>query len=348
MNKCYNENGDSMDIIDKAVDAFRSKETVFYKTDSDIQDKYNALERLNHEYPNNQELQEELFIVKKGLDGENELSYELSKANIGMYVLRDIKVKYKDLTAQIDYVVITPVFTYYIECKNLVGDITVNDKGDFIRELSINGRKIRKGMYSPLRQVESQREVLKKIWNSKAGNFTKFFASSHFEEYRKVLVVAANHDTILNTQYAPKEMKYQVLKSDSLVRQLQYDYEHNIERATMTTKKDMEKNAETYIHISMNEKVNFYEYYKNKYCKKEEVKDNNLKDKLIIFRTTRSKEMNIPAYYVFTNEELDKIVEIKPKTIEELENNNILSPIKIKTHGEEIIEEINKYNENNE
>ena len=47
--------------------------------------------------------------------------------------------------------------------------------------------------------------------------------------------------------------------------------------------------------------------------------------------------MNIPAYYVFTNEELDKLVELRPKTIEELKNANILTTIKSKTHGEEII-----------
>ena len=52
--------------------------------------------------------------------------------------------------------------------------------------------------------------------------------------------------------------------------------------------------------------------------------------------------MNIPAYYVFTNDELDKLVKIKPKTINELKQANILTPIKIKTHGESIIEEINK------
>ena len=38
----------------------------------------------------------------------------------------------------------------------------------------------------------------------------------------------------------------------------------------------------------------------------------------------------------------DKLVELRPKTIEELKNANILSPIKIKTHGKIIIEEINK------
>lgn len=51
--------------------------------------------------------------------------------------------------------------------------------------------------------------------------------------------------------------------------------------------------------------------------------------------------MNIPAYYVFTNDELDKIIELKPSSLEELKKLNILNPVKIKTHGEQIINEIN-------
>ena len=122
-----------MGIIESAIDAFRFKGTVFYKGNSDLQDKYAALKKLNEEYPNNEDLLSEMFIVKKGLDGENEIAYQLKKAHIGMYVLRDIKVKYENLTAQIDYIIITPVYTYYVECKNLVGNIIVTDKGDFIR-----------------------------------------------------------------------------------------------------------------------------------------------------------------------------------------------------------------------
>lgn len=207
-----------MGLIDSAIETFRFKDTINYKENSDLQNKYDALKKLNEEFPNNEDLLSELYIVKKGLDGENEISYQLKKAHIGMYVLRDIKVKYEDLTAQIDYVIITPVYTYYVECKNLVGNITVTDKGDFIREFTINGKKIKKGMYSPLRQVEAQREVIRKIWESKSSLIKKFFALKNFEYFNRVLVVAANQDTILNTNRAPKEIKYKILRADALVR----------------------------------------------------------------------------------------------------------------------------------
>ena len=332
-----------MGLIDSAIDAFRFKDTVFYKENSDLQSKYDALKKLNGEYPNNEELLSELFIVKKGLDGENEIAYQLKKAHIGMYVLRDIKVKHEDLTAQIDYVIITPVYTYYVECKNLVGNITVTDKGDFIREFTINGRKIKKGMYSPLRQVEAQREVIRKIWESNSSAIKKFFASKNFDYYRRVLVVAANQDTILNTNRAPKEMKYKILRADALVRQIEYDLDHRGNDEYLESKKSMEEMAQSYVDLSSKEEINYYDYYKEKYCNDVSASINDdLKDRLIELRKNRSNEMNIPAYYVFTNEELDRLVELRPKTIEELKNANILTTIKIKTHGEEIIKVINK------
>ena len=331
-----------MGLIDSAIDAFRFKETVFYKENSDLQSKYDALKKLNDEYPNNEDLLSEMYIVKKGLDGENEIGYQLKKAHIGMYVLRDVKVKYEDMTAQIDYVIITPVYTYYVECKNLVGNITVTDKGDFIREFTINGRKIKKGMYSPLRQVEAQREVIRKIWESNSSAIKKFFASKNFEYYRRVLVVAANQDTILNTNRAPKEMKYKILRADALIRQIEYDLDHRGNDEYLESRKGMEEMAQSYIELSSKEEINYYDFYKEKYCNNKQENNDDLKNRLFELRKTRSNEMNIPAYYVFTNEELDKLIEIKPKTIEELKNANILTPVKIKTHGEEIIKEIIK------
>lgn len=76
----------------------------------------------------------------------------------------------------------------------------------------------------------------------------------------------------------------------------------------------------------------------------EELSNDKLKERLIEFRKFRSNSMNIPAYYVFTNDELDRLVEVKPKTLDELKDNKILSAIKFKTHGEQIIEIINKPN----
>lgn len=329
-----------MGIVNDIFNSFRFKDTIFYKSDSDLQERFVALTKLNKEYPNNNDVLSELYIVKKGLEGEKEISYQLQKANIGMYVLHDVKVKYGDLTAQIDYIVITPIFIYFIECKNLIGNITVNENGDFIREYTFNGKKIKKGMYSPLRQVEAQREVIRKIWESKASGLVKLFGSKNFDYYRKVLVVVANQETILNTSKAPKDIKSKVLRADALVRKIQYDLSHISSDDSYSSKKNMELTAQSYANLCINENIDYYKYYKDKFCKNN-ISD-NLKERLVELRKTRASQMKIPAYYVFTNTELEKLVELKPSSIDELKKLNILSPVKIKTHGEYIINEINK------
>ena len=325
------------------------KDTVFLKENSDLQDRYDALMKLKDEYPKCEELYEELYIVKKGLEGENEIKYQLSKSNLGLYVLRDINIECDGLKAQIDYVVLTKMYCYFIECKNLVGNITVNEKGDFIREYNINGKKIKKGMYSPLRQVEAQRDVYKKIWNirlssNKVINFIKrALAENNYTNTHRVLVVAANNETILNTKYAPKDIKDKVIRADTLVRNIQQDLDKS-DKTIWYSKKEIEEWANTFLNINVDKNINYYEYYKEKFIGKEVIKklsEEELKKRLLDFRVARSKELNYPAYYVFNNEELDKLVELRPKTLDELKNSGVLAPIKVKTHGEMIVQIIN-------
>ena len=138
-------------------------------------------------------------------------------------------------------------------------------------------------------------------------------------------------------------MKYKILRADALVRQIEYDLEYRGNDEYLESKKSMEEMAQSYINLSSKETINYYDYYKEKYCNNISVPINDdLRNRLIELRKTRSNEMNIPAYYVFTNDELDKLVELRPQTVEELKNANILTPIKLKTHGEKIIDEIIK------
>ena len=127
------------------------RDTIFLKEDSYLQKRVGELENLLAKDPKNERLQQELYTAKKGLKGENEIAYQLKKANIGMYVLRDINIEYEDLKAQIDFVVITPWCCYFIECKNLMGNITLDERGNFIREYKYKGHSIKKGMESTMR-----------------------------------------------------------------------------------------------------------------------------------------------------------------------------------------------------
>ena len=314
-------------------------ETIFLKTDSDLQKKIEKLSELQTKYPNNKKIELDLMLCKLGLAGENEIEYELKNANLGMYVLHDITIKYEDLTAQIDYIVVTTGKIYLIECKNMVGNITVNERGDFIRE--INHQK--EGIYSPLRQAERHVEILKKIWLSRKGIFHKVFQEGKFDYWYVPLVVIANQKSILNTRYAPLEIKQKVIKADQLINYIKKDIS-TIDKKLLGSKKNTYEVANWLLSLDTPQKNDYSKYEvevmpqdSNVNTLKEEIRN-----RLIEFRTRKAKEKNIPAYYIFTNEELEKIVEKLPKTVEELKNLHILPEVKLKLHGEEIIEMITK------
>jgi superfamily II DNA helicase RecQ len=148
-----------------------------------------------------------------------------------------------------------------------------------------------------------------------------------------------------------------------LVKQIEDELEHRNSNDVFSTQKDMETSAKSYLDIASKEETNYYNYYKEKFClissvnnseektqdvsndknsKKERPQtfssNDDIREKMIAFRKSRSTELKIPAYYVFTNDELEKLLEVKPTTIEDLKNSNILPPIKIKTHGQQIID----------
>ena len=313
------------------------RDTIILKEDCELERRVKYLEDIKEKNPNDKNLDQQLYLSKKGLEGENEVLYQLKKANIGMFVLRDIKLVYQDLKAQIDFIVITPWCCYFIECKNLIGNIFVNENGDFIREYYYGGHKIKKGMESPYRQVQAQRDVYKKIWFRLQGKFKSFLFERKFENLHRILVVASRGENILNTKYAPSEMKNNIVKADALIRKLEYDRDHS-DKSLWENKKNMEQWARHFMQLSVKKEEDFQEYI-NKFNESSELE--SLKDRLIEFRKQCSREKNIPAYYVFNNDELDKILELNPKTIQELEEAKILTDIKLRLHGQDIISIIN-------
>lgn len=330
-------------------------ETIFIKNNSELESQILALKKVIEKYPNNQGLKKQLVLCELGLKGEQDIEFELKNANIGMYVLHDVNLKFDDLKAQIDYIVITPAKVYFIECKNLTGNITVNNNGDFIREWNFNGHKIKEGIYSPLRQAERHIEVYKKNWSSINKGLINKIKYNKMDNWYVPLVVMTNSKNILNIKYSPKELKDKIIRSDNLIKYIQNDIDRT-SRECLWSKKDMEEYAND-LMFNYNKviKKNYEEQYIN-YAEKyldtnddSESSENDLehneelKNILIEFRKNRSFEKDIPPYYVFTNDELEQLILSKPKTLDELIDSKILSSIKIKTHGYEIIKILNNY-----
>lgn len=310
------------------------KDTIIYKDDSELENKISILKELSERYPNNDKIKKDLKFAELGLQGEKNIEFELKNANIGMYVLHDITLRYEDLTAQIDFIVVTPAKIYFIECKNLWGDITVNNRGEFKRKYEYYGHKVEEGFYSPLSQAERHINIYKKYWHENRSKLAQFLFGKNIDMWYVPLVVMANSKNILNVKFAPKEIKNKIVRADQLEKYIKNDIK-NTKKGYLSTKKEMEEIAHSFLELNTPNEIDYEKIYLT-----ENDKTNQLTTKLKEFRTIKAKDRNIPEDYIFTDEELNVILEKLPKTMEELKD--VLSEIKQKLHGQEIIDIVNE------
>lgn len=306
-------------------------ETIFLKEDSDLEKQLEKLKNIRQKLENTDEIDKDIKLLEYGIKGENEIAFELKNANIGMYVLHDVTFECEGSKVQIDYMILTRGNTYLIECKNLYGNITVDDQGQFYREYEYDGKKVKEAIYSPYTQAERHKDIIIKVWNANHNGLSKFlFKLLRSDEIYKSIVVLANSKSVLNTRYAPKKIKNVTIRADQLVSYIKKDIEKK-RPLELYSKSRLKKNAEIWLSRCVKNDTDIsYKYLK-------EIKINELKK----YRKEKSEKMNIPDYYIFTDEEMEKILNLMPKNIEELKQSNILTDVKIKYHAEEIINILN-------
>jgi len=223
---------------------FGKPEVVILKESSDAKNYLTQLEELQKDVPAGSELakkiDKEIAITKAGIIGEDAILFELKNSGMDLVVLHDIYIETQDgRGAQVDFVVITPYMRVFIECKNLFGDIEINNKGDFIRTMTYGGRKVKEGIYSPITQNERHLAVFKDIQLSEHGMVGRASINMYFNEYNRSLVVLANPKTVVNDRYAPKSVKDQVIRVDQLIATLK-----GMKGFDKSSKKEMLSNGE--------------------------------------------------------------------------------------------------------
>ena len=210
----------------------KMKEPIFLKESSNAAGQLERLKALESKLNDKgrKKLRQEIRCVEYGIAGEKNIAFELRNSHMPMYILHDIYLEVEDLSAQIDYLVFTRKLCFVIECKNLMGNIEVNSRGDFIRTTEFGGRKKREGIYSPITQNQRHLDLMKKAKIERGTNvFKKFLVGKFFDSLYKSIVVLANPRTILNAKFAKKEIKEQIIRADQLVNYIKECYKKSKE-----------------------------------------------------------------------------------------------------------------------
>ena len=108
---------------------------IFLKEDSDNSQHIARLTELKEKATGKvkDDIAREITLASYGQVGERNIAFELKNSGIPMVVIHDLHLQHGNLTAQIDYVVVTRKMIFLIECKNLYGNIEIDNQGNFVR-----------------------------------------------------------------------------------------------------------------------------------------------------------------------------------------------------------------------
>lgn len=285
----------------------------------------------------------DIIFLKYGLEGEQNLYYELKNSFIPMLCLHDIRLEYKDYVAQLDFIVITTKCIYVFETKKLSGDIEITPDGDFIRIIKNRyGKVIKKeGMYSPISQNERHINILKEMLTN--NGIIKTFPI-------KSAVIISNPKTIVNKGKAPKHIKNNLYKYDQVNHLLKKELNDKANERNLLEKYMFEIAnfiLENDKPIALDNKAKYSltddDFAKEQEPVQQQANKPPIYEELRNYRLEVSKKNNLKAYMVFTNEMLDTLVETKPRTKEELLQIKGFGDKKVEMYGEGILEIINGF-----
>ncbi|MBA6294415.1 nuclease-related domain-containing protein [Colwellia sp. MB02u-9] len=159
--------------------------------------------------------------IKAGQKQELDVAFYLRRAfkdHDQVFVFNDIKLTHNNETAQIDHLIVHTFGFILIESKSITGEVTVNKYEEWSR--SYNGKW--NGMPSPIKQVELQKDLLKKLlkdYDSELLNkllgierLQKGFGGRQWEH-----LCAISSNSIINRDDAPSLIAKKLIKSEFIV-----------------------------------------------------------------------------------------------------------------------------------
>lgn len=341
------------------------KDTILYSDGDTLEKKIRFLEK-KLETANSLDKKKIMMGIRKykrGLVGEKKIIFELMNSHIPMYILHDLNLEYKGYKAQIDFVVITCKNYYIIECKNLYGNMSIDRNGNFYR---VSGNN-KKAIYNPVTQVDRHIGLIREYVNDKNSFFGKLIVNRVFNNIYHGIVVLVNDETVISDAMAPRNIRSRVVRADKLV-----EYIKNIEEHSdnyVYSGEDIKNSADRLLALSVNEEgldnaidndsvetemitsvefgiddetvtSNDYDEDVDKSGKlvyEVNEKEDMLRDKLREYRLKKSRELNFKPYYIFNDATMYRIIDMKPKSIEDLVKIHGIGDKKAQLYGNDIL-----------
>ena len=335
------------------------KKPDFYKADSDAKKQLERLQQIHATAPDRvkPQIERDMKLLAYGIAGEESVAFELNNSYLPIIVLHDLRLEHEGLSAQIDYLIITTKFCLVVECKNLFGNLEVNSRGEFIRELDFNGKRKKEGIYSPVTQNVRHMEMIKALrLANKRNPLMRVALEKAFGDSHKSVIVLANPKTVINLKHAPKNVKDQIIRSDQLIEHIKRLIRASKELSM--SEKDMYEMADFFVGLHKENPVDYTErYLLGDSCDQAEavvdrgenagvevrIEETPLYQALKQYRIETSKAEGVKAFQIFTNAQLEAVIDAMPKSSDELRKISGFGEVKCGNYGEAILGIVDKH-----
>ena len=269
----------------------------------------------------------------KGLLGEYETYKKLKWIEMygGKFLYNVYLPKENGTTTEMDLLLMTTKGLFVFESKNYSGAIYGKEDDKYWTQYL--NKYTKESFYNPIKQNKTHIEFLRKQLNKDIPIYSIIVFS---QRCRLAKVPPFTKDTFVikreNVSDTIKQIIYHSNNDCLSHKEIDEIQKHLFLFSQKTTQEKQE-----HIDNIKNNKVTNSQVVNNQVFNRSFTPDERIRSKLKEFRINRSKEKKIPAYYVFTDAEMEKLIRIKPTTIEELRKSQILQSIKINSHGREIV-----------
>ena len=342
----------------------RLREPIVLKEESDAKKQLEQLKLLLPQAKGEikAQIEQDIKYLQYGIYGEDALMFELKNSHMPMYILHDLFFERNGLTTQIDYLIITRKLGIILECKNLFGDIKIDEQGNFTRKVQMGKRYIQKGIYSPVTQNRRHLDMIREMCRENVPLLRRPSFDRCFYDNYKSLIVLANPSSIIDMRLAPKEIREKVVKVDGLISYIRVL--HNVSTVPSMSDVEMEYRANFFLENSVPNKKDYTEKYRQAISGNaaiqeeaeivseqrneeqnasvpvetaENIENTPIYQALKKYRLNKSREERIKPYFLYNNSQLEEIIRISPKTIEELKKVNGFGDVKCAKYGQDII-----------
>ena len=329
------------------------KKPDFYKAESDAKNQLERLEQLYATAPDKvkTQIERDIKLISYGIAGEEQVAFELNNSYLPIIVLHDLRLEHEGLSAQIDYLIITTKFCLIVECKNLFGNIEVNSRGEFIRELDFNGKRKKEGIYSPITQNVRHMEMIKRFRVANKKNpLMRATLEKSFDDFHRSVIVLANPKTVINLKHAPKAIKDQIIRSDQLIEHIKRLLRENKDLAS--SEKEMYEMADFFKSLHTDNTVDYTKKYFQEASAEQDKElapveiaseETPLYQELKRYRYETSKAEGVKAFYVFSNAQLEGLIAGMPRNLDELMKISGFGEVKCQKYGDAILGILERY-----